>query len=145
MRLLPPRRKGIFSSFYRHLIAIGLIAGVAFLVYSNTFSVPFQFDDRPNITQNPNVQIKVFTWDRIETSDQIYLSGEHSRLFLFYPCPQLLFWRVQCFRLSSGQLSSSMYFAGIFLYWVPHPDLQSPLAERKIWGPSPIRWRSLRA
>jgi len=28
--------------------------------------VPFQFDDRPNIIQNPNVQIHVLTWDRIE-------------------------------------------------------------------------------
>jgi len=50
----------------RHLIAIGLIAGVALLAYSNTFHVPFHFDDRPNITQNSNVQIKVFTWDRVE-------------------------------------------------------------------------------
>ena len=59
-----PRRD--LQPFYRHLIAVGLIVGVAFLIYSNTFSVPFQFDDRPNITQNPNVQIRVFTWDRIE-------------------------------------------------------------------------------
>jgi len=51
---------------YRHLIAIGLIVGVALLSYSNTFHVPFHFDDRPNITQNPNVQIKVLTWDRIK-------------------------------------------------------------------------------
>src|SRR5512139_1538053 len=50
----------------RHFIAIGLIVGVALLAYSNTFHVPFHFDDRPNITQNPNVQIKVFSWDRIE-------------------------------------------------------------------------------
>ena len=50
----------------RHLIAIGLIVGVALLAYSNTFHVPFHFDDRPNITQNPNVQIKVFSWDPIE-------------------------------------------------------------------------------
>jgi len=50
---------------FRHLIAIGLIAGVALLAYSNTFHVPFHFDDRPNITQNPNIQIKVFTLDRL--------------------------------------------------------------------------------
>jgi hypothetical protein len=51
---------------FRHILAIGLIAGVALLAYSNTFHVPFHFDDRPNITQNPNVQIKVFTWDSME-------------------------------------------------------------------------------
>jgi len=60
-----PQRKAAFFPI-RHLIAIALIAGVALVVYSNTFHVPFQFDDRPNITENPNVQIKVFTWDRLE-------------------------------------------------------------------------------
>lgn len=49
-----------------HLLAIGLIIGVAWVAYSNTFHVPFQFDDRPNITDNPNVQIKVWTWDQLE-------------------------------------------------------------------------------
>jgi hypothetical protein len=51
---------------FRHVIAVGLIIGVAWVAYSNTFYVPFQFDDRPNITDNPNIQIKVFTLDRIE-------------------------------------------------------------------------------
>ncbi|MGZ3558620.1 MAG: hypothetical protein ACXU97_05855 [Thermodesulfobacteriota bacterium] len=51
---------------FRHLFAIGLIAGVALLAYSNTFHVPFHFDDHSNITDNPNVQIKVFSWEQIE-------------------------------------------------------------------------------
>ncbi|MGZ3569520.1 MAG: tetratricopeptide repeat protein, partial [Thermodesulfobacteriota bacterium] len=51
---------------FRHLFAIGLIAGVAFLAYSNTFHVPFHFDDYSNITDNPNVQIKVFSWEQVE-------------------------------------------------------------------------------
>jgi hypothetical protein len=64
--LLPkPSRKRRFLSL-RHLTALALIAGVALVAYSNTFYVPFQFDDRPNIINNPNVQIKVFTWDRLE-------------------------------------------------------------------------------
>ena len=63
----PPKRSwGQFFPSIHHLIAIGLIIGVAFLAYSNTFHVPFQFDDRPNIISNPNIQIKVFTWDRLE-------------------------------------------------------------------------------
>jgi hypothetical protein len=45
---------------------MALIVGVAFIAYSNTFHVPFQFDDRPNILNNPNVQIRVFTWERLE-------------------------------------------------------------------------------
>jgi hypothetical protein len=48
------------------LIAVGLIIGLAWVVYSNTFYVPFQFDDRPNIIHHPYVQIKVLTWDRME-------------------------------------------------------------------------------
>ncbi len=48
-----------------HLIAVGLIAGVALLAYSNTFHAPFHFDDRPQITLNPNIQIRVFTLDRL--------------------------------------------------------------------------------
>lgn len=67
----------------RHLIAIGLIVGVALLAYSNTFHVPFHFDDRPNITQNPNVQIKVFSWDRIERLIK-YTYKESIRVFAYF-------------------------------------------------------------
>jgi hypothetical protein len=49
-----------------HLIAVALMVGVALLAYSNTFHVPFHFDDLPNITQNPNVQIKSLSWDLME-------------------------------------------------------------------------------
>lgn len=54
------------TSLFRHLIAFGLIAGVAFVAHSNTFYVPFHFDDRPNILNNPDIQIKVFNWDRVK-------------------------------------------------------------------------------
>jgi len=61
-----PKTRRNWQPSFRHVLAIGLIAGVALLAYSNTFHVPFHFDDRPNITQNPNVQIRVFTWDSME-------------------------------------------------------------------------------
>jgi hypothetical protein len=61
-----PKAKWKWHPHFRHLIAMGLIAAVALVAYSNTFHVPFQFDDRPNITQNPNIQINVFTLDRVE-------------------------------------------------------------------------------
>jgi protein O-mannosyl-transferase len=66
-KAIPPKstQRRLHLPIY-HLIAIGLIAGVAFLAYSNTFSVPFHFDDRPNIIDNPNIQIKAFTWDKLE-------------------------------------------------------------------------------
>jgi tetratricopeptide (TPR) repeat protein len=61
------KAKKKWSSFsLLHFIAIGLIVAAAFVGYSNTFHVPFQFDDRPNIINNPNIQIKVLTWDQLE-------------------------------------------------------------------------------
>ncbi len=45
-------KAGLLSSSFIHII---LIAIVGFLVYSNTFSVPFHFDDR-NIFKNPIVK-----------------------------------------------------------------------------------------
>ena len=78
----PPSKKRDRSSLYRHLTAVGLFAGVAFVIYSNTFSVPFLFDDRPNITQNPNIQIKVLTWERIEALIQ-YTYRESIRVFAY--------------------------------------------------------------
>ncbi|HVP80501.1 MAG TPA: hypothetical protein VMV04_21665 [Thermodesulfobacteriota bacterium] len=65
-RKIQPKTAQKTRPAFRHLVAIGLIAGVALLAYSNTFHVPFHFDDRPGIVNNPNVQIKVFAWDPIE-------------------------------------------------------------------------------
>jgi len=62
---IPPKLAQRRRPSFRHLIAVGLIVGVAFVAYSNTFHVPFHFDDRPNITENPNVQIKAFSWENI--------------------------------------------------------------------------------
>ncbi len=56
---------------FRHLIAVGLIAGVALAAYSNTFYVPFQFDDRPNITQNPNIQKVCQTYNHKDTCRRV--------------------------------------------------------------------------
>jgi len=65
-KTIPPKLVQRRRPSFRHLIAVGLIVGVAFVAYSNTFHVPFHFDDRPNITENPNIQIKVFSWEHIE-------------------------------------------------------------------------------
>jgi hypothetical protein len=58
-------RKG-WSFHLQHVVAAGLIIGVALAAYSNSFSVPFYFDDRFNILENRDVQIKVLTWDQVE-------------------------------------------------------------------------------
>jgi hypothetical protein len=64
-------------------IAIALIAGVGFLAYSNTFSVPFNFDDLPNITQNPNIQIRPLSWDSLERLVKNTFAGS-IRVFSFF-------------------------------------------------------------
>ncbi|MBI4690340.1 MAG: hypothetical protein HY754_08760, partial [Nitrospirae bacterium] len=46
-------RENLFRSPIFHLL---LIAIVGFLAYSNTFNVPFQFDDGPNIVENPIIK-----------------------------------------------------------------------------------------
>ncbi len=112
----PPPKKRDRSFLFRHLIAIGLIAGVAFLAYSNTFSVPFHFDDRPNITQNPNVQIKVFTWDRIERLIKNTYK-ESIRVFSYFTLALNYYFGE--FNVFGYHLVNFIIhvFAGFFLYW----------------------------
>jgi tetratricopeptide (TPR) repeat protein len=45
--------KGLFSNKY---ISFSLIALVGFLIYSNTFNVPFQFDDDAYVVNNPAIR-----------------------------------------------------------------------------------------
>ena len=59
----PPKKTRRRAVPWHHLIALGLIAGVTVLAYSNTFHAPFHFDDQPNILLNPNVQVKSWSWD----------------------------------------------------------------------------------
>jgi hypothetical protein len=100
----------------RHLIAIGLIAGVALLAYSNTFNVPFHFDDRPSITQNPNVQIKVFTWDRVERLVKNTYK-ESIRVFSYFTLA--LNYYFGGFNVFGYHLVNFLIHvaSGIFLYW----------------------------
>src|SRR4030042_764482 len=113
---IPPKTGWKRQLFFRHLIAIGLIAGVALLAYSNTFHVPFHFDDRPNITENPNVQIKVFTWDRLERLVKNTYK-ESIRIFSYFTLALNYYF---------GELNVFGYHlvnffihvaSGIFLYW----------------------------
>jgi len=101
---------------FRHLIAIALIAGVAFIAYSNTFHVPFQFDDRPNILNNPNVQIKVFTWERLE---QLVKNSykESIRVFSYFTLAlNYYFGEFDVFGYHIVNLFIHIA-SGIFLYW----------------------------
>ena len=99
-----------------HLIAIALIAGVTLVAYSNTFDVPFHFDDRPNILQNPNVQIKVFTWDRIE---QLFRNTHKESIRIFSYFTFALNYYFGEFNVFGYHLVNFFIHiaSGIFLYW----------------------------
>jgi len=43
-------------------MAIGLMAAIAFIAYSNTFHVPFQFDDYPNIINELSIRLHTITF-----------------------------------------------------------------------------------
>jgi tetratricopeptide (TPR) repeat protein len=45
--------------------AVILIAALALLVYANTFTTPFVFDDLPNITENPHVRMTAANLDSV--------------------------------------------------------------------------------
>jgi len=127
---LPLSKKKDFSSYYRHLIAVGLIAGVAFVIYSNTFSVPFLFDDRPNITLNPNVQIKVFTWDRIENLIK-YTYRESIRVFAYFTFAlNYYFGELHVFGYHLVNFIIHV-FSGIFLYWFLYLTFNLPSLREK--------------
>ena len=45
-----------YKIFHSRLVHVLIIAAVGLLVYSNTFKVPFVFDDAPNIVENPDIR-----------------------------------------------------------------------------------------
>ena len=113
---LPRKLQSRFRLPLHHLIAIGLIIGVALVAYSNTFYVPFQFDDRPNIVQNPNVQIKVFAWDPLKQLVKNTYK-EHIRIFSLFTLA--LNYYFGGFNVFGYHLVNFIIHvaAGIFLYW----------------------------
>src|SRR4030042_639424 len=130
---IPPKTGWKRQLFFRHLIAAVLIAGVALLAYSNTFHVPFHFDDRPNITENPNVQIKVFTWDRIERLVKNTYK-ETVRVFSYFTLA--LNYYFGGFNVFGYHLVNFVVHvaSGIFLYWFLMLTFNLPSLREK-YGP----------
>ena len=48
-----------------YLMVVGILVGLAIVLYLNSFQVPWQFDDRPNIVDNRTVQFYTFSPDRL--------------------------------------------------------------------------------
>ena len=47
------------------IVIVAILAGIAFLLYANSFRVPWQFDDRPNIVDNPIIHFHTISADRL--------------------------------------------------------------------------------
>ncbi|MDF1579076.1 MAG: hypothetical protein P1P81_11610 [Desulfobulbales bacterium] len=63
---LPARQKaGCRRIPWADLLAVLSIFAVVFVIYSNTYTVPFVFDDRINITDNPAVQLESISWESL--------------------------------------------------------------------------------
>jgi hypothetical protein len=127
----PQRRESSFP--FRHLIAIVLIAGVTFVAYSNTFHVPFQFDDPVNITQNPNIQIKSLSWDLLERLVK-NTYRESIRVFSYFTIAlNFYFGGFNVFGYHVVNFFIHVT-SGIFLYWFLLLTLNLPSLKEK-YGP----------
>ena len=76
MQALTEKLNTMFASRRFNLIALGIIAGLVLIAYSNTFTSSFHFDDHPSIVENP--MIKHVTADNIST----LLSGVRPVVYL---------------------------------------------------------------
>jgi Flp pilus assembly protein TadD len=66
-----------------YLIVGGILACVATLLYLNSFQVPWQFDDKPNIANNPSVHFYTFSIDHLSKLLAFSFS-ESIRLFSYF-------------------------------------------------------------
>jgi hypothetical protein len=134
---IPPKTGWKWRPSFRHLIAIALIAGVALVAYSNTFHVPFYYDDRPNIVENPNVQITGLTWDRLER----LIKNTYTvsiRVFSYFTLA--LNYYFGGFNVFGYHLVNVFIHiaSGIFLYWFLLLTFNLPSLEEK-YGPVSYR------
>ena len=130
---IPPKTGSKWQPSFRHLIAIGLIAGLALLAYSNTFSVPFQFDDLSNIPQNPNIHIKSFSWDHLEQLVKNTYKGS-IRIFSYFTLALNFYFGG--FNVFGYHLVNLMIHiaSGIFLYWFLILTFNLPFLKER-YGP----------
>jgi hypothetical protein len=124
-------KKRDHAPLLRHFMAIGLIAGVAFVAYSNTFSVPFLFDDQFNIIHNPNIHIKVFTWDHIAGLIYNTYAAKSIRFFSYFTLAlNYYFGGLNVFGYHLVNFFIHV-FSGIFLYGFLMLTFHLPCLEEK--------------
>ena len=65
-----------------HVLAIGLMTVFAVLAYANSFHVPFQFDDLPNISESSSVHLKTLSLKWL--GQLIKENGDSIRVFSYF-------------------------------------------------------------
>ncbi len=98
------------------MVTLGLIA------YSNSFRVPFQFDDYPNIVENPSIFLKNFSPPG-STSSSRSTSGDSTRIFAYFTFAlNYYFGGLHVFGYHLVNLLIHIS-SGLLLYWFPpaHP------------------------
>jgi hypothetical protein len=130
---IPPKTGWKWRPSFRHLIAIVLIAGVALVVYSNAFHVPFHFDDRPNIVENPSIHTTVLTWDWLKRLIKITYPVS-IRVFSYFTLA--LNYYFGGFNVFGYHLVNFFIHiaSGIFLYWFLLLTFNLPSLKEK-YGP----------
>jgi len=114
----------------KRLLIIGLMIAVTLLAYANTFQVPFQFDDEPNILNNPDIHIKSFSIDRLEQLAR-HTYQYSIRLFAYFTFAfNYYFGKFDVFGYHLVNLLIHL-LSGILLYWLLLLTLNLPsLKER---------------
>jgi len=108
-----------------YLLTIGIFAIVALLLYLNSFYVPWQFDDRPNIVNNPSVHFHTFSMDHFSRLLAFSFS-ESIRLFSYFTFAlNFYFGGLNVFGYHLVNLLIHIV-TGILVFWFIHLTLSLP-------------------
>jgi protein O-mannosyl-transferase len=108
-----------------YLLTIGIFAIVALLLYLNSFYVPWQFDDRPNIVNNPSVHFHTFSMGHFSRLLAFSFS-ESIRLFSYFTFAlNFYFGGLNVFGYHLVNLLIHIV-TGILVFWFIHLTLSLP-------------------
>jgi len=115
---------------YNHLAAMSLMAVLALIAYANSFRVPFQFDDYPNIVDNSSVFLKEFSPSWLNQLIEVNFRGS-TRIFAYFTFAlNYYFGGLQVFGYHLVNLLIHLC-SGLLLYWFLLLTLNLPsLKER---------------
>jgi tetratricopeptide (TPR) repeat protein len=123
---------GLYPQRIHYLLAIAILIGFTTLLYLNTFQVPWQFDDRPNIVDNLAVHFYDLSAERFFKLFSFSLS-ESIRLFSYFTFAlNFYFGRLNVFGYHLVNLIIHLA-TGILLFWFVLLTLSLP-SQRENYG-----------